>query len=68
MDESAALHEILFDADKKALDFRVLAINDSFERRLGISREAVIGKTSHEAYNTTKPPVPRYIRTGRRYR
>ena len=56
MDEGMALHEIIFDADNKAADYRVLAINDAFERQLDITRDAVVGKTSGEAYAMTEPP------------
>ncbi|MGA9087177.1 MAG: PAS domain S-box protein, partial [Methanoregula sp.] len=55
LDAGWALHEIILNADKTASDYRVLAVNDSFEQQLGISRTAVIGKTSREAYNTKEP-------------
>ncbi len=54
MEEGIALYEIIFDDDKKASDYRILEINDSFERQLSISRALVIGKTSREVYNTTE--------------
>ncbi|MFZ0005355.1 PAS domain S-box protein [Methanoregula sp.] len=56
IEEGMALHEIIFDTDKKASDYRVLAVNDSFERQLDINRADVAGKTSREAYATTEPP------------
>jgi PAS domain S-box-containing protein len=56
IDEAIALHEIIFDTYKKTSDYRVLAVNDSFERQLDITRADVVGKTSREAYATTEPP------------
>jgi PAS domain S-box-containing protein len=56
IDDGMALCEIIPDEEKKASDYRILEINDSFERQLGISRTSVIGKTSREAYNITEPP------------
>ena len=60
MDEGMALHEIIFDADNKAADYRVLAINDAFERRTGYHPGPVVGKTSGEAYAMTEPRTLRY--------
>jgi len=49
MSEAFALHEMIFDAEGSAADYRFIDVNDAFERITGLSRDAVIGKTVHEA-------------------
>ncbi len=44
MDEGFALHEILLDADGKAIDFRFLSVNQAYERHTGLTAEQVVGK------------------------
>ena len=56
MDEGAAYSEIVFDADNRARDYRVLAVNKSFELKLGIRQADLIGKTGSEAFKTFPPP------------
>jgi PAS domain S-box-containing protein len=56
MEDGMALCEIIPDDGKNALDYRILEINDAFERQLGVRRTSVIGKTGREAYNMTSPP------------
>ena len=56
MIEGSALHEIISDGSGKAVDYRILDINPAFEFILGLTRDAVIGKTSREAYGVDSPP------------
>lgn len=56
MIEGMALHEIICDSHGQVSDYRILGVNSSFERQLGISRTSVIGKTSREAYGVAEPP------------
>lgn len=44
MTQGLALHEIITDADGKAVDYVFLDINDSYTRLLGVTREMSIGK------------------------
>ena len=54
--EGLALHEVMYDKDGTPTDYRLLAVNPSFERILGIDRATVRGKTSREVYGTAEPP------------
>jgi len=56
MVEGSALHEIVYGASGDPVDYRILDINPSFERILGLKREDVIGVTSKEAYGVDTPP------------
>lgn len=56
MSEGVALHELICSSDGTAEDYRIIDANPAFERHLGISRDAVIGKTSREAYGVADPP------------
>ncbi len=56
MIEGSALHEILYNDSGEATDYRILDVNPSYESILGLRREAVVGKTSREAYSVDTPP------------
>jgi PAS domain S-box-containing protein len=56
MIEGSALHEILYDASGKPADYRILDVNPAYESIIGVSKEAVVGKTSREAYGVDTPP------------
>lgn len=43
-----ALREIITDADGRPADYRFLEVNPAFERLIGLSRGAVVGKTALE--------------------
>jgi PAS domain S-box-containing protein len=55
-EDGIAFCEIIPGEGNKASDYRILEVNDSFERLLGISRSSVIGKTGREACTTPEPP------------
>jgi PAS domain S-box-containing protein len=56
MNEGAVLHELVYNEQGIPVDYTILEINPAFEKHLGFFREAVIGKTSREAYGVTEPP------------
>ncbi|PWR76347.1 PAS domain S-box protein [Methanospirillum stamsii] len=56
MVEGAALHDIIFNERGVPEDYRIVDVNPSFEKILGLNREQVIGKTSREAYGVSIPP------------
>ncbi len=56
MAEGAALHELIYDSQGVATDYRIIETNPAFGFLLGIERESVIGKTSMEAYKVEYPP------------
>jgi PAS domain S-box-containing protein len=55
MREGAVLHKLVFNDKGEPEDYVILAANPAFEQQLGISREAVKGKTSREAYGVSEP-------------
>ena len=56
MNEGAALHELTYNDQGIPEDYIITETNPAFERQLGFSRDAVIGKTSKEAYGVPEPP------------
>jgi PAS domain S-box-containing protein len=54
MQEGFALHEMVHDADGKAVDYRYLSVNPAFERLTGISRESIVGRTVLEVLPNTE--------------
>ena len=56
MTEGLAFHEIIFDETNKAIDYRILDINPSFEKQVGIKAENAIGKLASEIYGAHSAP------------
>jgi PAS domain S-box-containing protein len=56
MREGMALHEIIYDADNRPVDYRVLDVNTAYETILGLKRERVIGETASNLYGTDRAP------------
>ena len=56
MIEGSALHTLVFNDQGDPADYRIIDVNPAFENMFGISREAVVGKTSREAYGVDEPP------------
>ena len=54
MYQGLAVHEIILDETGKAVDYRFLDVNPSFERLTGLKRAAVIGKTVLEVLPETE--------------
>lgn len=52
--DAFALHEIILDADGKPVDYRFLDADRKFLKRLGKTREELIGKTAMELYPRTE--------------
>ena len=50
-----ALHEMLYDQDGKACDYRFLEVNPAFERLTGLKAENIIGRTVMEILPATEP-------------
>jgi PAS domain S-box-containing protein len=48
MTEGFALHEMVYDADGKPVDYRFLVVNPAFEELTGLKSEQIIGKTVRE--------------------
>jgi PAS domain S-box-containing protein len=52
-----ALHELVFDENNRAINYRMLDINPGTELIMGIKRNETIGKLASEVYKTQKPPL-----------
>lgn len=55
MSEGLAIHELIFDNEKQATDYRILEVNPAFETLTGLSRE-VVGRIASEAYGVSPAP------------
>ena len=56
MTEGVALHEVVVDETGKAVNYRILEVNDGYERNVGLKKETVCAKLADEAYGTPEPP------------
>ena len=56
MTEGAAIHELCYDNNGNAVDYRIISVNASFEKHTGISIDNVKGKLASELYGTGTPP------------
>ncbi|WZL81218.1 diguanylate cyclase [Vallitaleaceae bacterium 9-2] len=46
--EGVALHELVYDENESAIDYRFLKVNDSFEKITGLLSEDILGKNATE--------------------
>jgi PAS domain S-box-containing protein len=56
MTEGVAIHQMIYDAGGKAVDYVIRDVNPSFEKNLGISAHKAKGAHASELYNLTPPP------------
>jgi PAS domain S-box-containing protein len=56
MVEGVALHELVFDRDGNAVDYRIIDVNPAYERITGLKRGDVAGKKATEAYRQPEAP------------
>lgn len=62
MSEGVALHRIIRNEDRQAIDYEILEVNPSFEIQTGLSRETVLGRTATSAYGVDEAPyLNRYL-------
>jgi len=54
--EGVAIHEILYDAQGKPIDYRILDVNPMYEVNTGLKREAAVGQRASVLYGTGEPP------------
>jgi PAS domain S-box-containing protein len=68
MADGFALHEMLFDAQGNAYDYRYLEVNPAFERLTGLQRDDLIGRTVMDVLPETEPywleTFAKVVRTG----
>lgn len=55
MSEGIGLHEMIYDADGKAIDYRFLDVNPAFEKLTGLSKQMVVGRTHNECLPQDNP-------------
>ena len=55
MSEGIGLHEMIYDADGKAIDYRFLDVNPAFEKLTGLSKQLVVGRTHNECLPRDNP-------------
>ncbi len=55
MSEGFGLHELIYDADGKAIDYKFLDVNPAFERLTGLSKQEVVGRTHNECLPQDNP-------------
>jgi PAS domain S-box-containing protein len=69
--EGVALHEMIYDANGKAVDYRILDINPSYEKHTGLLQKKAKGLLATVLYGTETPPYfeefERVARTGKPY-
>ena len=56
MNEGAVLHELIYDEHGKAVDYKIIEMNPSFEKHTGIEYETAINKLGSELYGTSPAP------------
>lgn len=56
MTEGVALHRFIRNEAGEATDYRIVEVNPSYQRVLGISADAVVEKPASEVYGTGRPP------------
>ena len=56
MREGVALHEIIYNQNQEAVDYRILDINPAYEKIIGLNRSEVVGMKASILYGTGTPP------------
>jgi signal transduction histidine kinase/CheY-like chemotaxis protein/PAS domain-containing protein len=56
MSEGLAIHEMVFDHQEQAIDYRILEVNPMFESLTGLARHQVLGRLASEVYGVQPPP------------
>ncbi len=56
MNEGVCLHEVIYDASGKAVDYRILDVNAAYVKLIGISKLAAVGKCASGLYGSQNAP------------
>jgi signal transduction histidine kinase len=56
MNEGVVLHELVYDDQGQAVDYRIHDVNPAFTAQVGIPREAAVGALASELYGTGEAP------------
>ncbi|MFC1670917.1 PAS domain S-box protein [Spirochaetota bacterium] len=54
--EGVCLHEIVYDESGKAIDYRILDVNNRYEEILNLKKTDVVGKLASKLYGLNSPP------------
>jgi len=66
MSEGVALHEVIYNDDGQAVDYRILSTNPAFEKHTGLNPAQVQGQLASSAYGTGNAPyLETYARVAR---
>jgi PAS domain S-box-containing protein len=55
MSEGFGLHELIYDADRNAIDYKYLDVNPAFEKLTGLTKQQVVGRTHNECVPEDNP-------------
>ncbi len=56
MSEGVCLHEVIYDATKKPVDYRIIDVNPAYEKITNIKKEEAVEKNASVVYGTNEPP------------
>lgn len=56
MSEGLAIHDVIYNSKKEAVDYKVIDVNPAYEKITGFQRDDVIGKLASEIYGEGTPP------------
>lgn len=56
MDEIVVMHDVVFNENGDAIDYRITDCNNAFENKTGIKKELAIGKLASEVYQVNPAP------------
>jgi PAS domain S-box-containing protein len=56
MTEMVVFHELVYDASKQIIDYRIIDCNETFTQITGIPKEVAIGELASKLYQTEKAP------------
>lgn len=56
MSEGVALHQLVYDASGKPVNYRIIEVNPQYENILGLKREKVLGRLATEVYEVADAP------------
>ncbi len=60
MREGVALHELVYDAEGRAVDYRILEVNPAFQRHTGLEPSSAVGRLATEVYGVSAPYLDVY--------
>jgi PAS domain S-box-containing protein len=56
MTEGFAFHEVIYDLNHKAVDYKIIDINPAYEKQVGITAEKAVGKLATQLYDVSPAP------------